>query len=69
MDFFTNMSSERVVGAGISGLASAYLLAKQGKRVTLFDSEDKSTVDTKEVGPIDLGFQARWPRACGHRQF
>ena len=60
--------SERVavVGAGISGLASAYLLAKQGKRVTLFESEDKCgghalTVDTEEVGPIDLGFQARLP--------
>ena len=57
-----------VVGAGIGGLASAYLLAKQGKRVTLFESEARCgghalTVDTKEVGPIDLGFQARRPEA------
>ena len=59
MDFFTNMSSERVVGAGISGLASAYLLAKQGKRVTFVESEEKRTDDTKEVRSIDLGFQAR----------
>ena len=53
-----------VVGAGISGLASAYLLAKQGKKVTLFESEPRCgghalTVDTKEFGPIDLGFQVR----------
>lgn len=53
-----------VVGAGISGLASAYLLAKQGKKVTLFESEERCgghalTVDTKEFGPIDLGFQVR----------
>ena len=56
-----------VVGAGISGLASAYLLAKQGKTVTLFESElhcggHALTVDTKEVGPIDLGFQVRHGR-------
>ena len=53
-----------VVGAGISGLASAYLLAKQGKKVTLFESDDRCgghalTVDTKEFGPVDLGFQVR----------
>ena len=53
-----------VVGAGISGLASAYLLAKQGKKVTLFESEERCgghalTVDTKEFGPVDLGFQVR----------
>ena len=53
-----------VVGAGISGLASAYLLAKQGKKVTLFESDERCgghalTVDTKEFGPVDLGFQVR----------
>ena len=53
-----------VVGAGISGLASAYLLAKQGKKVTLFESKERCgghalTVDTKEFGPVDLGFQVR----------
>ena len=57
-----------VVGAGISGLASAYLLAKQGKKVTLFESEERCgghalTVDTKEFGPVDLGFQVRHVRA------
>ena len=31
--------SVAVVGGGISGLATAYLLKKQGKRVTLFESE------------------------------
>ena len=61
------MSSEprervAVVGAGIAGLASAFLLHEQGKDVVLFESEDRCgghalTVDTKEVGPIDLGFQ------------
>ena len=54
-----------VVGAGIAGLASAFLLHEQGKRVTLYESEPRCgghalTVDTKEFGPIDLGFQARF---------
>ncbi|EOD40335.1 hypothetical protein EMIHUDRAFT_454253 [Emiliania huxleyi CCMP1516] len=51
-----------VIGSGISGLASAWLLARQGKRVTLFESEETLgghalTVETKIAGPIDLGFQ------------
>ena len=50
-----------VVGGGIAGLAAAYLLTEQGKRVVLFESEATCgghalTVDT-EFGPIDLGFQ------------
>ena len=31
--------SVAVVGAGIGGLASAYLLHRQGKKVTLFEGE------------------------------
>lgn len=53
-----------VVGAGIAGLSAAYLLARQGKKVTLFESEERCgghalTVDTEEFGPVDLGFQVR----------
>ena len=52
-----------VVGAGVGGLASAFLLHEQGKDVVLYESEPRCgghalTVETKEVGPIDLGFQA-----------
>jgi len=51
-----------VIGSGIAGLSAAWLLTKQGKRVTLLESEDRLgghalTVDTEIVGPIDLGFQ------------
>ena len=58
----SNEQRVAVVGAGIAGLASALLLKKQGKRVTLFESEDRCgghalTFDTEEFGPIDLGFQ------------
>ena len=40
-----------VIGAGISGLAAAFLLKRQGKRVTLFERESVCgghalTVDT-----------------------
>mmetsp|Transcript_20913 Transcript_20913/g.47922 ORF Transcript_20913/g.47922 Transcript_20913/m.47922 type:complete len:1441 (-) Transcript_20913:534-4856(-) len=51
-----------VVGGGIAGLASALLLHKNGKRVTIFEAEDRCgghalTVDTDEFGPVDVGFQ------------
>lgn len=51
-----------VIGSGISGLAAAWLLTQQGKRVTLLEAEDRLgghalTVDTDVAGPIDLGFQ------------
>ena len=63
-----------VIGAGIGGLASAYLLHEQGKSVTLFESEARCgghalTFDTDIVGPVDLGFQvcnlATYPHLMG----
>lgn len=51
-----------VIGSGIAGLAAAWLLTKQGKKITLLEAEDRLgghalTVDTEVAGPIDLGFQ------------
>jgi len=49
-----------VVGAGISGLASAYVLAKSGVNVVLYEKEDwlgghAKTVNADGVD-VDLGF-------------
>jgi len=51
-----------VIGSGIAGLATAFLLTKRGKRVVLFESEAEAgghslTIDTDLVGPVDIGFQ------------
>lgn len=49
-----------VIGAGISGLASAYVLAKNGVNVVLYEKEDwlgghAKTVNADGVD-VDLGF-------------
>ena len=53
-----------IVGAGIAGLGTAWLLAKQGHAVTLFEAENRlgghtATVDVTLDGqtfPVDTGF-------------
>ena len=55
--------SVAVVGSGVSGLSAAYLMHRNGKNVTLFESGDVCgghalTVDST-AGPVDLGFQVR----------
>ncbi|RYQ92069.1 hypothetical protein Ahy_B09g098192 isoform A [Arachis hypogaea] len=49
-----------VVGGGISGLASAYVLAKEGVNVTLYEKEDYLGGHAKTVNvdgiDLDLGF-------------
>ena len=49
-----------VVGSGISGLASAYLLAKGGVNVVLYEKEDSLGGHAKTVNvdgvDVDLGF-------------
>lgn len=49
-----------VVGAGISGLVSAYVLAKAGVEVVLFEKEDYLGGHSKTVNfdgfDLDLGF-------------
>ena len=52
--------SVAVIGAGISGLASAYLLSLQGKKVTLYESEPECgghalTVETNVSCKIENG--------------
>lgn len=51
-----------VVGSGISGLSTAWMLSRQGCTVTLFESEETCgghtlTDSTSSEYPIDLGFQ------------
>ena len=63
----TNADGEEtvaVIGSGISGLASAWLLARQGKRVTLFESEE--TLGGGEHLPV--GRAARWMVRRGRRR-
>ncbi|PRW60674.1 cyclopropane-fatty-acyl-phospholipid synthase [Chlorella sorokiniana] len=57
------MDSKRVavVGSGISGLSAAWLLHRNGAKVTLFESEAScgghTLTDTSSGFPVDLGFQ------------
>lgn len=65
-----------IVGSGIAGLASAWLLIKQGHAVTLFEAEPRAgghthTVDVTLDGvthPVDTGFlvfnERTYPRLC-----
>lgn len=50
-----------VVGSGVSGLASAWLLSHHGAEVTVFERESScgghTLTDTSTKWPIDLGFQ------------
>ena len=57
------MPSIAVIGAGITGVTTAYQLLNRGYDVTLFERGDVCgghalTVDSS-VGPVDLGFQVR----------
>ena len=50
-----------VVGSGVAGLSAAYLMHRNGKDVTLYESAPRCgghalTVDST-AGPVDLGFQ------------
>lgn len=52
-----------VVGSGVAGLSAAYLMHRNGKKVTLYESAPRCgghalTVDST-AGPVDLGFQVR----------
>lgn len=50
-----------VVGSGVSGLATAWLLQYHGAAVTLFESEERcgghTLTDYSSGTPVDLGFQ------------
>jgi predicted NAD/FAD-binding protein len=50
-----------VIGSGVSGLATAYLLQFHGAKVTLFEAEDScgghTLTDNSSGWPVDLGFQ------------
>ena len=52
-----------VVGSGVSGLSAAYLMHRNGKNVTLFESGDvcggHALTVNSTAGPVDLGFQVR----------
>ncbi|RVW77296.1 hypothetical protein CK203_050126 [Vitis vinifera] len=49
-----------VIGAGVSGLVSAYVLARAGMKVVLYEKEDYLGGHAKTVTvdgvPLDLGF-------------
>jgi monoamine oxidase len=52
-----------VIGSGVAGLSAAYLMHRNGRRVTLYESAAQCgghalTVDST-AGPVDLGFQVR----------
>lgn len=50
-----------VIGSGISGLSAAYVLSRNGARVTLFEREARcgghTLTDETSGWPVDLGFQ------------
>lgn len=48
-----------VIGAGVSGLYAAYLLAKGGAQVTVFDSSNQIG-GAMQTLKLDLGGQTRW---------
>ncbi|RVW77276.1 hypothetical protein CK203_050134 [Vitis vinifera] len=51
-----------VIGAGVSGLVSAYVLARAGMKVVLYEKENYLGGHAKTVTvdgvPLDLGFMA-----------
>ena len=58
-----NKNKVAVVGSGVAGLSAAYLMHRNGKDVTLYESAPRCgghalTVDST-AGPVDLGFQVR----------
>ena len=57
-----------VVGSGVAGLSAAYILHRNGVRVTLYEAAAACgghalTVDST-AGPVDLGFQVSAARGC-----
>ena len=66
------MQNIAVIGSGISGISSAYMLSKQ-HRVTIFESDCRlgghtNTVKTKEGVMVDTGFivfnELNYPNFC-----